>query len=35
VTVMHKNSAVNVTKHDDGSISFTTESGGSYSIVAR
>ena len=35
VTVMHKNNAVNVTKHDDGSISFPTESGGSYRIGIR
>jgi len=35
VTVMHKNSAVNVTKNDDGSISFPTESGGSYRIGIR
>ena len=35
VMVMHKNSAVNVTKNDDGSISFPTESGKSYMIVPR
>jgi len=35
VMVMHKNSAVTVTKHDDGSISFPTESGGSYRIGIR
>ena len=35
VTVMHKNNVVNVTKHDDGSISFPTERGESYRIGIR
>jgi alpha-L-fucosidase 2 len=35
VTVTHNGRAVHVTKHDDGSISFPTESGTSYVVVPR